>query len=106
MDSDPWGNLRYIHPLPIPAQGIHVPFHLQAITTSLMAKCVGHCIGLPRVILDVQVIGLYQLKTSSLSHIQLSLSEEVLQTLVIGENVAWLPKQVMPPNLQSMNHSI
>jgi hypothetical protein len=40
-----------------------------------------------------------------LSHIQILLGEEVLQTLVIGIDVTFVPDQVVSPDLQGMHNS-
>jgi hypothetical protein len=40
-----------------------------------------------------------------LPHVQILLGEEVLQALVIGVDVTFVPNQVVPPNLQGMNKS-
>jgi hypothetical protein len=40
-----------------------------------------------------------------LSHIQILLGEEVLEALMIGIDVALVPNQVVPPNLQSVHNN-
>ena len=59
---------------------------------------------LARVIVHLEVIILDQLKPSSLTHIQLWLSEDVLETFMISVDVAHIAKQVMSLGLQSMNN--
>jgi hypothetical protein len=39
-------------------------------------------------------------------HVQIRLSEKVLQALVVGEDMSHIPKKIMPPGMQGMNHSI
>ena len=59
---------------------------------------------LARMIVHLEVIILDQLKPSSLTHIQLRLSEEVLKTFMINVDVAHIAKQIMPLGFQSMNN--
>jgi hypothetical protein len=40
-----------------------------------------------------------------LPHIQILLGEKVLEALMIGIDVALVPNQVVPPNLQSVHNS-
>jgi hypothetical protein len=40
-----------------------------------------------------------------LSHIQIFLGKEVLEALMIGIDVALVPNQVVPPDLQSMHNN-
>ena len=52
----------------------------------------------------LEVIILDQLEPSSLMHIQLRLSEDVLKTFMISIDVAHIAEQIMSPGLQSMNN--
>jgi hypothetical protein len=47
----------------------------------------------------------WSLQPSSLTHAQIGLSEKVLQTLVISEDMSHISKKIMPPGTQGMNHS-
>jgi hypothetical protein len=38
-------------------------------------------------------------------HVQISLSEKVLQDFVVGEDMSHIPKEIMPPGTQGMNHN-
>ena len=53
----------------------------------------------------LEVIILDQLEPSSLMHIQLRLSEDVLKTFMISVDIAHIAEQIMSPCLQSMNNS-
>jgi hypothetical protein len=48
-------------------------------------------VGLPGVIMNFQVIILDQLQPSSLTEVEIWLREYIPQTLVIGENVTFVP---------------
>jgi hypothetical protein len=50
-------------------------------------------------IVNLQLIVLDQFKPSSLPHIEISLSEDVLEAFVIGIDIAMIPKKIMTPNL-------
>ena len=54
--------------------------------------------------MHLEVIILDQLKPSSLTHIQLRLSEDVLKTFMISVDVAHIAKEIMSPDLQSMKN--
>jgi hypothetical protein len=54
--------------------------------------------------MDFQIIIFYQFHPSRLPHIQVGLSENILETLVIGEDIAVITHQVMPPNFQGMHN--
>src|SRR6185369_12848570 len=70
------------------------------------AQSICYNIGLTRMIVNLQVIVLDQLQPSSLSHVQLTLREYILEALVISIDITLLPIQVMPPNLQSMHDCV
>jgi hypothetical protein len=52
-----------------------------------------------------QIIILDQFKPSAFSQIKVLLSDDVLQALMISVDLALGSHDVMPPNLQSMNHN-
>jgi hypothetical protein len=56
-------------------------------------------------IVNLRIIVLDQLQPSSLSHVQIIMSKKVLQALVVGEDMSHIPKKIMPPGTQGMNHS-
>jgi hypothetical protein len=60
---------------------------------------------LARVIVNLKIIVLDQLQPSSLPHVQIRLSENVLQALVINEDMSHIPKKIMPPGMQGINYS-
>jgi hypothetical protein len=55
-------------------------------------------------IVNLKIIVLDQLQPSSLPHVQIELSENVLQVLVVGEDMSHVPKKIMTPGTQGMNH--
>jgi hypothetical protein len=65
----------------------------------LAAQCIGYDIGFIGVVVNGQVVVLDQFEPSSLPQVQLRLCEDVLQTLVVGVNVALVTHQVVPPYL-------
>jgi hypothetical protein len=70
-----------------------------------MAQGISNYVGFPQMVVNFQVVVLNQLQPSTLSHIQILLGEEVLEALMISIDVALVPNQVVPPNLQSMHNS-
>ena len=58
-----------------------------------------HHIGLSRMVMDFTIIILYKLQPSSLPHIQLHLSEEVFEALVVSLYLTLLAIKIVPPNL-------
>ena len=71
-------------------------------STWLSAKRIGYHISLSGVIMDSNIIILYQLNPSSLPHIQLLLRENVLQALVICEDLAAITHKIMTPRHASL----
>jgi hypothetical protein len=53
---------------------------------------------------NLKIIALDQLQPFSLTHVQISLSENVLQALMVGVDMSHIPKKIKPPCMQSMNH--
>src|ERR1043165_5573653 len=74
------------------------------IDMAFTAQRISHNIGFTRMILHIQIIILNKFQPSSLPEVQLSLSENVLQTLMISEYVTAVPNKIMPPCLQRMNN--
>jgi hypothetical protein len=56
------------------------------------------------VVVDSDVIILNQLSPSVLLQIQIGLSENILEALVVTISLASMADEVMPPYLESMNH--
>jgi hypothetical protein len=75
------------------------------VAIALKAQGIGNYVGFPRMIVNFQVVVLDQLQPSTLSHIQILLGEEVLEALMIGIDVAFVPNQVVSPNLQNVQNS-
>jgi hypothetical protein len=69
-----------------------------------MAQGIHNHIRLTRVIMNLEIIVLDQFKPSSLMHVQISLSKDVLQALVVSEDMNHIPKKIVPPHLQGMNN--
>jgi hypothetical protein len=55
--------------------------------------------------MNLKIIILDQLQPSSLTHVQISLSENVLQALVVNEDMNRIPKKIAPPCSQSKNNN-
>jgi hypothetical protein len=61
-------------------------------------KRIRNHVGFAGMIMDFQVIILYQFQLSSLPHIQIQLSEYIFKALVIGDDIAVISHQIMLPN--------
>jgi hypothetical protein len=72
---------------------------------SLAAQGVCNHIHLTRMTVNLKIIVLDQLQPSSLPHVKISLTKKVLQALVVSEDMSHIPKEIMPPGTQGMNHS-
>jgi hypothetical protein len=72
---------------------------------SFLAQGIRNHIRFAAVIVNLKIIVLDQLQPSSLPHVQIRLSEKVLQALVVGEDMSHIPKKIMLPGSQGMNHS-
>jgi hypothetical protein len=77
----------------------------QVVALSLAAQGIRNHIRLTWMIVNLNIIVLDQLQSSSLPHVQISLSEKVLQAHVVGEDMSHIPKKIMLPGTQGMNHS-
>src|ERR1044071_3715633 len=73
-------------------------------TVSFAAQGIGHHISLARGIRNVHVEVGYCLEPSLLAKIQVWLSKQVLQALVVGVDLATITEEVMSPQLQCINH--
>jgi hypothetical protein len=72
---------------------------------SFAAQGICNHIHLTRVMMKLDIVVLDQLQPSSLTHVQISLSENVLQALVVGEDMNHIPKEIVTPCLQSKNNN-
>jgi hypothetical protein len=72
---------------------------------SFVAQGIRNHIHLTRVIMNLKIIVLDQLQPSSLMHVQINPSEDVLQALVVGEDMNHIPKKIVPPCSQRKNNS-
>jgi hypothetical protein len=72
--------------------------------TWFSTKGIGYNVRLSRVIMNAEIIILDKLYPSPLTHIQLLLRENILQTLVIGVYLTPVSVEVMTPGLESMNY--
>jgi hypothetical protein len=72
---------------------------------NFLAQGISNHIRFTGVIMNLKIIVLDQLQPSSLPHVQIRLSEKVHQAHVVGEDMSHIPKKIMPPGSQGMNHS-
>jgi hypothetical protein len=77
----------------------------QVVAVSFVTQDILNHIRLTGMIVNLKTIVLNQLQPSSLSHVQISLSEEVLQAHMISEDMSHIPKKIMPLGTQGMNYS-
>jgi hypothetical protein len=77
----------------------------QVVAVSFVTQGICNHIRLTGLIVNLKIIILDQLQPSSLPHVQISLSEKVLQALVVSEDMSHIPKEIMLPVTQGMNHS-
>jgi hypothetical protein len=67
----------------------------QVVAVSLAAQGICNHIRLTRIIVNLKIIVLDPLQPSSLPHIQIRLSEKILQALVVGEDISHILKKIM-----------
>jgi hypothetical protein len=77
----------------------------QVVTVSFVTQDICNHICLTGVIVNLKLIVLDQLQPSSLPHVQIRLSEKILQTLVIREDMSHIPKKIMLPGTHGMNYN-
>jgi hypothetical protein len=77
----------------------------QVVAVSFVAQDICNHIRLTGMIVKLKIIVVDQLQPSSLLHVQIGLSEKVLQALVVDEDMSHIPKKIMPLGTQGMNHS-
>jgi hypothetical protein len=77
----------------------------QVVVVSFVVQGIRNHIHLTRVIMNLKIIVLNQLQPPSLTHVQIGLSENVLQALVVGLDMNYIPQKVMLPGRQSKDNS-
>jgi hypothetical protein len=77
----------------------------QVVTVSFATQGICNHICLTGVIVNLKIIVLHQLQPSSLPHVQIRLSEKVLQAFVISEDMSHIHKKIMPLGMQGMHYS-
>jgi hypothetical protein len=75
------------------------------VAVSLTTQGIHNRIRLTGVIMNLKIIVLNHLQPPSLTHDQISLSENVLQALVVGEDMNHIFEKIVPPCMQSKNNS-
>src|SRR4051812_46163219 len=70
-----------------------------------VAQGIGHYISFAKGIGNIHVEVGYCLEPSLLAEIQIRLSKQVLQALVVGVDLATITKRVMSPQLQCIDYS-
>src|SRR3954465_263912 len=78
--------------------------NLKFRTVSFAAQGIGHHISLARGIGNIHVEVGYCLEPSLLAEIQVWLSKQIFQTLVVGVDLATITDEVMSPQLQCINY--
>src|SRR4051812_8322992 len=61
--------------------------HLDTVAITFAAQCIGYDIRFPRRVLNIDIVLSNGFKPSSLPQVQIGLSEQVLQALVISEDI-------------------
>jgi hypothetical protein len=64
----------------------------------LATKRIRDHVSFAGMIMDFQIVIFYQFQPSFVPHIQIRVSENILETLVIGEDIAAISHQLMTPN--------
>jgi hypothetical protein len=75
------------------------------VVVSFAGQVIHNHIRLAGVIVKLKIIVLDQLQPSSLMHVQIRLSEKILQALVVNEDMSHIPKKITPPGTHGMNYS-
>ena len=79
--------------------------NLEVVAVRLAAQGISHYISLAWRIGYTQVKVCNKLHPSLLTEVQIWLSKQILQTLVVSEDLAMITEKVMSPLLQRMNDS-
>ena len=77
--------------------------NLEVVAVRLAAQGISHYISLAWGIGNIQIKICNSLHPSLLTEVQVWLSKQILQTLVVGEHLATITEKVMSLLLQSMN---
>src|ERR1041385_3467094 len=79
-------------------------FNFNFATVGFATQGIGHHISFSRGVMNILVEIGYCLEPSLLAEIQIWLSKQVLQALVVGVDLATITDEVMSPQLQWINH--
>src|SRR3954464_14758255 len=79
-------------------------FHHEVVDISFAAESICHNIGFAWSIVDGQIKVIDCFNPPSLPKVEIRLSEDILQTLVIGKDFTTVAQQVMPPYFQSKDN--
>jgi hypothetical protein len=77
----------------------------QVVAVRLVDQGIHNHIPLTGVVMNLEIVVLDQLQPSSLMHVQIILSENLLHALAVGEDMNLIPEKIVPPCLQSKNNS-
>jgi hypothetical protein len=72
---------------------------------SFTAQGIHNHIHLTGVIMNLKITVFNQLQPPFLTHVQISLSENVLQALVVSEDMNYIPQKIVPPCPQGKDNS-
>jgi len=70
----------------------------------LAAECICNHISLAWMIVHFQIVIFYQLKPTSLPHIQICLREDILEALMVRIDITLGSHKMLSPDLKCMNH--
>lgn len=70
-----------------------------------LAQSIYYHIALTRGVIDDAIIVFHVFKPSSLSHVKVPLSKQILQALMVGKNMEHVAKQIVPLLFQGVDHS-
>jgi hypothetical protein len=70
----------------------------------LAAKCIRNHIGFARMVVYLKVVVFDQFLPTSLPHIQVSLSKDIFEALMVSVDVTPSTHKMMSPDLESMNN--
>src|SRR3954465_4110699 len=79
--------------------------NFKCTTVGFAAQGIGHYISLARGIGNIHFEVGYYLEPSLLAEIQIRLSKQVLQALMVGVFLATITKELMSPQLQCIDYS-
>src|SRR3954462_9973144 len=79
-------------------------FHHEVVDISFASESIGHDISFARSVVDGQIKSIDCFNPSPLPKVEIRLSEDILQTLVIRKDFTTVAQQVMPPYFQSKDN--